>query len=336
MLQPLHVSCVALALACCCAAQEPKKVTTAVAPAGAAWVTATTQAFVGESRVLVLTLPAKVQKDVTFGLEVEPADAVEILKPLEALAGHDIAYLRLRPRIAGDVVLQVPAKGGRRTAAGRGGRLRLRLHVGERQETLPVPRIVSPLPHAHLFGDVLIGGRLAGPRPAKVQLLLGETVVAESTRYEQIDGLWRLRFKLSASKLPPGPGKLRMVACYAGGDRRGARRESAAVPVTLVRPAGKEKGQSQVLVYESEALAQQRLPKSVRDRRLPRVGNDRRASGGRFTLHISSDPFAKLPLETKNKNGEWYQMAVVARGSYAGGAWPTVGVIMDRNTNQPP
>ncbi|MHC5071235.1 MAG: DUF1800 family protein, partial [Planctomycetota bacterium] len=320
MLQPRRVFCVALALACCCAAQEPKKATTTPAPAGAAWVTTTTQAFVGESRVLVLSLPAKVQKDVSFGLDVKPADAVEILKPLEALAGHDIAYLRVRPRVAGDVILEVPVRERRRS-----GRPRLRLRVGERQESLPMPRIVSPLSQAHLFGEVVIGARLAGRRPAKVQLLLGETVVAESTRYEQIDGLWRLRFSLSANKLPPGPGQLRVVARYPGGNRP---RESAAVPVTLVRS-------SKVRSYESEALAQQTLPRSLGDRRMPRVGNDRRASGGRYTLHISSDPFARVPLETKNKTGQWYQMAVVARGSYAGGAWPTVGVIMDRNTAQP-
>jgi uncharacterized protein (DUF1800 family) len=337
MIELLKVTCLSLALTACCVAQD------AAVPDGAAWVVRETRARLGASRIVVLKLAEKATKDMTFHVEVKPKKALSILAPLRALAGYDLAYMRVRPEVRGDVDLLV---------AGLGKPGHLRLHVVTAAAAYPtvshtVPQFVSPKAHAHLWGDVLVGARITGRRPSRARLLLGRQVVAETADHETIDGVWRLRFPLSVAGLPAGPARLTIQTSYPDGSQR----QSRPLEVTLVHPA---KGRARV--YESEDLARASLPKVVRDRRRPRVSNDRKASGGRFTLHIGPDPFTQVRVgvgvgagngtgktngkqkkqkQTRKGKDQWYQLAIIAKGSYAGGAWPTVGVVVDNDRNRP-
>ncbi len=337
MLKLLEVTCLVLSLAPCGAAQN------GTPPGGAAWLVRETQARVGQSRVIVMNLPAKAAKDATFAVEVKPSKALAVLAPLRVLAGHAIAYMRVQPTLAGDAHL---------TVRGLGGAGKLVLHVAAASHLTSAaarPHIVSPDRDARLWGDLLVGARQSGRRPTQARLLSGDKVVVRTSDYETIDGVWRLRFRLSTGELPAGPTRLLVETSYADGTRL----RSLPLDVTIVHPA-----KDGVAVYECEELARAPRPKSVRDRRRPRVGNDRKASGGRFTLHISSsphslvkvhvgkrrsdkpgaaaDPSDKKPAAGKQAPAEqWYQMAVVAKGSFAGGAWPTVGVILDNDTTKP-
>ena len=330
MIESLKATCLLVSLAVCCVAQD------AAVPKAAAWVVGETRAEVGASRVLVMTLPEKAAKDKTFAVDVVPPRALKVLAPLRVLAGHRVAYMRVRPEVVGDATLSV-------RGLGKSGRLQL--HVGAASTEYATPQFVSPKARAYLWGDVLVGGRIAGRRPSKARLLLGTKVVAENANYEAIDGIWRLRFALSVASLPAGAAQFTIQTTYSDGSQRSSR----SLGVTLVHPA-----KGRVSIYETEDLARAPLAKGVRARRRSRVGNDRKASGGRYTLHIAPDPYTSVRVgkpvakATKNKKAagkktakkgsgraQWYQLATIARGSYAGGAWPTVGVIVDNDRNRP-
>lgn len=292
-------------------------VLTVASPAWAAqvgeWVAPETRGEVGHSRFLVVTLDQPADADATFELTVTPAEAVEVLEPLTVLKGYAIAYARVRPLVAGMVTIRVPAL----------AEIACSIDVRPATPRMEPVELLTPKPGAALWGEVWAGARFTGMAPRSVALFAGDVLVQEVGRdaIEYLDEVWRPIFNIDAATLPAGPVALTVDVTYPDGS------VSSSDPVVVEITHADADSPMAPLVFEAEMLAAQPLPEGARPNRQPSIARDAKASGGAMVSHAASDPPTRMAVE----GGRYYQMAVVARGQYASGAWPTVGIWRDNS-----
>lgn len=158
-----------------------------------------------------------------------------------------------------------------------------------------------------------------GPEPEVALRLPDGRQMAPRALSSRAEGpVRRARFELDATRLPPGPTRLVPVVGALDGP---------AAEVLVLQP-----GADRIRQGECEDTANARRPVRLKSAKATTVIDDPQASGRRAVSNSSPDPVWTLPLEVSV--GGYYQLALVARGSAAGGALPSVGVYVDEE-NQP-
>lgn len=271
-----------------------------------------TVAEVGRSRMVAFRWSAPAAQDQVLTAELSDPSVLEILAAPTVLAGETLGSLRVRGRRAGPTrvtlgsasfVIDVVAP---RAVGGERGR----------------PRIVAPAGGAVVWGDLHVGvecddregGHLAGvelrlPSGARLRPIRSTTAALGPTRH--------FVFQVSAADLGLGACDLTPVAIRTDGGVR----EGEPVRIHALAPAAGS-------VTRLEAEDHRDTPRSERwGVEKPPIGVDPAASGQQYTGNWGSDP-ALLCAFTAPETGH-YQVVLTARGTLAGGAFPTVGLILD-------
>ncbi len=189
---------------------------------------------------------------------------------------------------------------------------------------------MNPVGASALWGTVAVGvevdpfGPPAGSR-VRLRLSTGETLDPVSESDPALGPVRHLVFRLDTGAIPAGP--LDLIPLAIAPD--GAVTAGLPVHVRVVHPAAAD-----VLSIEAEeatprdwpALLGATEPGLEEAYGSPSIGVDPAASGGEYVLQQGVYPPVVMPVRVARTRR--YQVAIVARGQAAGGAWPNVGVLV--------
>ncbi len=272
----------------------------------------TTRAEVGRTRVIPFRLAARAEEDGGLPASSSAPDILEVVGGTEVLRGHDLVHVRVRGHRPGRAVLVV-------------GDASLPVEVVSARippDPEGAPRIVTPISGAAIWGEITVAVEVDEAHPGGSGDLFLR--VSDGRRLEPrhvSHPIWgptrRLLFDFAAGESGPGP--LALVPVSRAPD--GVETAGTAVVVHALFPAAAE-----VNVFEAEEPAADPRPERF-GVELPPIGIDPEASKGQYAGNWGSDPAVCLAIDTATAG--WYQMVIRARGDQAGGAYPTVGLILD-------
>ncbi|HVE16599.1 MAG TPA: DUF1800 family protein [Chthoniobacterales bacterium] len=273
-----------------------------------------TRLWLGESQVIAFQAKAGKESQ-TLPISIEPASAVEVLQPPAILDGESIGYLRVRGLQPGKATLHV-------------GTAKLALNIAPdpaRDATASQnPIIVSPMAGASLWGKVAFGVELPDrafdsekPRvllkiPGGHELEPVASVSSGSTRH--------FTFEVDADSLPPGRAEFQPIAV-----REKERRDlgdPVAAMVTRPDPSLMVTGNCAETL---DGARPERFGETP-----PKATKDPKAPGGAYISNSRPDPAWCLPVEIRDPG--LYQMMITARGTFAAGCYPSVGLILGENS----
>lgn len=275
-----------------------------------------TFAPVGRTRVIAFRVASPAVQDTLVPSESADPTVVEIVRPAEVVADSSVGYLRVvalregltELRVGGKVVV-VRAVGDR----------------GERAAERSQPRIVGPSSGATLWGGFVAGVEFLddGVREwGECRLLVaGRALAPSSVTGPELGPLRRAVFDIPAGAIPPGVSEF--VATVT--DKSGRELRSEPVRVRIADPASLQPATYRLTEW-------QMAPRPGRfERGGVLVGNDVRLKR-QVVVNNSADPPVGVIFEVHQAG--WYQAIVHAAGEPAGGALPTVGLVID-GANQP-
>lgn len=282
-----------------------------------------TTLFTGRTQVVPIQLSQPTSVDIQLQATTETPEYIEILKPPYILAGERIGYLRIRAKKAGQTTLYLQSPQESPPA-------RLQVHIQEvafnPEATLQRPTLFGVVPGAFLWGKVALGAEIfqdpiRSPNDSatlELQLSTGETFAPVSQqRFHQEPFLYAF-FEIDTKTLSEGPCQL-----TAQMNDNGYLRESLPIPVRIVHPP-----QENVILGECEDHQQSPRPKAY-GTNYPKLGSSPEASQGTFVLNYGANPACCVSVNIPATGT--YQVALVARGDFAAGAFPTVGVVLNES-----
>jgi uncharacterized protein (DUF1800 family) len=251
---------------------------------------------------------------------------IEVLRQPEFLHGHDTGFARIRTLAPGEVGL-------------RSGGSRLRVKVlNERPVSLLQmmrPRITSPSEGSCVWGEVAIGvdiwvgmpGVDRAVRPEALLHLPDGRKLAAVEAFPPLDGpFWRLVYQWDASSLPPGECVLK-VGCKPQVDGGGGMPPlvSDDHPLTILAAPGKDE-----IILSGECEDTLDTPRNERmGIEPPGVVLESSASGHRAVALRRARPAWVIQPDIAQAGR--YQLMVRARGTLAGAAYPSLGVVLGEN-----
>jgi hypothetical protein len=321
------------------------------------FLTGRTVVWLGRSQVIPLHVPTPPDEDATYTMAVADPGTLELLTAPEFLAGETTGYVRVRGLRAGHTRLVIH------------GGPALEIDVwpdpagaafARVDAESPLPRIVSPAPGAVVWGQFAVGvdlfdspptprlddwfssGGADAPIPApakKVQLRLpnGRLLDPVSRTDLKAGPLLQFQFNVSAADFPDGNLELVAVASPDDSSNFPARQEPAPRAfesdpfiVHIQTPKAGEYwsgscANPEILGATKELIAPARPFRYVG--RVPAAAPDPHASTGKMVPCMGPDPAWCLPLIVQQPGD--YQLMILARGDFAAGAWPTVGLIVN-------
>jgi hypothetical protein len=267
---------------------------------------------VGRTRMLAFRLAAPSSQDAVLAVVVENPSLVDVLLPPTVLKGEVLGYLRMRGVAQGRTQLMIA-----------GATMTLDVippRVADDVAKRPV--IVGPTDGARVWYSVEVGvevGSAGLDVGAKHGLRLSTGAVLAPVRVS--DALWgpalRLLYRLDVSQLAAGP--LTLTPWFIRPN--GTECVGDAVHVVVIKPE-----RDRMMMMEAEEQRDVKRPQRFGDALL-NVATDREASGHQMVPMPSSDPAACFPIHIES--GGWYQVVARVRGTFAGGALPTIGLIID-------
>lgn len=296
-------------------ASQPRPTSPPVAPVVADPVVAETVAVVGRTRMLLFRLRQPFAVDTVLDADAHGAERLSLAGPALAVAGSRWVSLRVKGL----------APGPARVSCG-GATVSVTVLDDRAPFTINRAQIVSPASSARVWGRVWVGVEVWEPDEAAVPSVRVECRGSDG-RVVMLDvrGLTgpdagphrRGMVELDADRLPPGPAVLTPIVS----DARGT-----GVDIDVVRP-------TEVLRIEAEsdvaANGAERPRRFGMRRPTPRA--EPAASGGVFITNDTRDPAVCLPVAVPADG--WYQVMARVRGVFAGGAWPSVAVVIDGATD---
>lgn len=278
-------------------------------PTGVALPTDRTIAEVGRTRMVAFTLAPAPGEDRVLDAAVEGEGVLEVVAPPSVLAGQTVGYARVRGLAPGEAVLRI-------------GGAPIRIAVVEPRAPASRERIEigGPAEGAAVFGAVAVGVRFGaeGVTAAPTLILPDGRVLGPAWQSPAAAGPRRhAMFDADFSGLAPGPATLTAVLTGPGGEEVAQRRWT--VRVVRPDPAG-------VTAGEAEDRYEVERPKRFEQARRPR-GLHPLASGGAYFDNAGAFPAVCFPVDVAEAG--WHQVFVRASGTLAGGAMPTVGVVID-------
>lgn len=258
----------------------------------------------GSTAVIPFRLDEPANQDQEWQPEIDPAGSLEILMPAKVLEGETTGFLRVRALAPGRTQLRV------------GDGTPLAVRVPKHKPQGPEPVLVSPMPDAYAWGKIAVGAEWNhdGERPLLLLLPDGSTIAPERTSDPDQGLPRRYLFTLDTERLAPGHVELRPVVGSADGPA------GAALRLQVVR-AGDE-----VVQGECEASLEGERPKA-RGGKHPPSRTSETASGGALVSCASSRPEWCLPFEARKPG--LYQVMSRARGTLAGGDYPSMALLVD-------
>ncbi len=303
---------IAALLALCLGIPEDRSAGADPAGPGVRLLSRRTVVEVGRPRVIAFRMAAAPASDVALPFQVADSGVLEVVRPPAVLGGESLGYLRVlgvRPGktrlVLGAASLEIEVRARRAPEAPDKGR----------------PVIVGPATGAAIWGTFAVGVELdpdGAPEELTYELRLSDGGKAALVR---VSGpargpTRRIFFTVDAGSLAPGPLELVAVASSA----EGRELHSDPVEISVIRPRPE-----QLRLFEAEAPPPFKRPERYGDI-LPSVGVDADASAEEF---IGSDQTACFPLSVP-QDGLYQAMAIV-RGTFGGGAWPTVALLLDND-----
>ena len=246
--------------------------------------------------------------------EIRVADTsiVGIIRTPEILAGERLGFVRLIARRTGKTELQM-------------GNARLTVEVSELAPTervdtaAHVPRIMTPVMGACVWGRFSVGVDLlddAAPNRGEPNLRLklpsGRVLEPTVVTPRSLSAMRHACFEVDAAELLSGPGELIAL--------------NGPVESTPVRVVALHPKRDRIRDGECEDTVNGVRPARWKPTP-PKVVADAEASGGKAVACFSPDPAWCLPLDVSVAG--YYQLALVARGTLAGGALPSMGVYVN-------
>lgn len=269
-----------------------------------------TRIEVGETRTLQFRATPPAAETATLDADVRPEGMIEVVEPPTVLRGESAGYVRIRGLRPGKAQLRLAGK----------GTLAVEVIAARTAGSREAIRITTPVPGSYVWGTFVAGVEVTDGNvdPGTVRLLLpdGQRLEPLSISPPEQGPTRRLVFEVDASRLPIGMRKLVAV---------GPGVESEPVTLCSIQP-----GANDLFAGECEAFLDSPRPER-RGAHPPRTGSKPDASGGQFVLNASAHPAWCLSREIKEPG--LYQMMIVARGTYAGGAYPSVGLCLDNTEN---
>ncbi|MCE9584175.1 MAG: DUF1800 family protein [Planctomycetes bacterium] len=283
---------------------------TSAAPPAVRWFSERTVAEVGRTRIIAFGVETAPEKDTVQECAVGDPTVLEVVVAPAVVKGGTTGYLRVRGLKPGETTVRV-------------GDASITVKVMDpRVPSASRPSIVCPADGAVAWGTFAVGvevdAEAGGPGATHVLRLSpgGQRIP------KRVSGpIWgptlRVLFDIDAATLEEGPLEMTPVVRRADGTEV----SGETIVVTVLKP---ESGDA----FAMEAEDQRDVKRPERfGTALINVAPDPKASGQEYVSEPGSDPAACFPF-TVEKAG-WYQAALVARGSFAGGAFPTVGLIVD-------
>jgi len=271
-------------------------------------VLAETLAEVGRTRAVAFRLAAPAEADLTAAASVDDAGVLEVVRPLEVLAGERLGFLRVAGVRPGRTVLSV-----------RGARVAVEVVAPRVPEERPYRlEVTTPAAGAALWGEVAVGceWRVEPGRPeAAVGLELPDGRVLRPAEVLESGPHRHARFVCDVGSLPAGSTRLGVVLAVDDDVVAGAE-----VAVDVRAPAD-------VLRREAEAPYAGDAPRRFEERGPVRARIAEACSGGAFVDNAGARPAPCFALDVPAP-GE-YQLVARARGTLGGGALPTLAVYVD-------
>ncbi|MEM7166931.1 MAG: DUF1800 family protein [Planctomycetota bacterium] len=276
--------------------------------------TASTVLWLGESALLPLLVEQP--REAAWSLAPVASRGIVVVEEARFLAGETIGYVRVRATALGPATLQV-------------GDAQLQIDVREpaaRVKPWSPLRVVSPGPGAALWGKVRFAvqfTRFAGSdaEPTSMPRLrmhvpgLGELTPIGSTPAEW-GPLHLAAFEVDCSQLTAGYHTFVVRCEHDGGAQHRATAQFLVLPADAAVALS---GECEDYVTTSRPQAQ--------GERGPRVQPDGSASGARMVANYGPRPAWVLPVDVSEAAA--YQLFLTVRGDYAGGAFPTIAMIVD-------
>lgn len=274
-------------------------------PPATRWSSGRTVAEVGRTRIVAFEVAAPPGKDEKPPAEVADASVLEVVVPPAVLKGRTTGYVRIRGLKAGETELRV-------------GGAALRISVVEpRVPETARPAIVGPADGAAAWGTFAVGVEVPAEKGATYVLRLspGGQRIPKRVSNATWGPTARVLYEVDASALDEGAVQLTPVVRRADGTEI----EGETIAVTVLRPDGD-------VNMEAEDQRDAKRPERFNQNPLF-IAPDEKASGKEYVNLYGAEPVPCFPFKVEETG--WYQAAIVARGTFAGGAFPTVGLIVD-------
>jgi len=283
----------------------------------------------GESVMIPIRLGTPAEETIHGTLTMDRPGIVEILREPEFLAGHEIGFTRIRTLATGTVTLKH-------------GDSHMRVNVTSERPLSLVrqmrPRFTSPAANSVVWGTVAIGAEMWVGAPgvdrmiepdAKLRFPDGREIAADEA-FPPVDGpFWRLVFHLDTTKLPPGETEFTIIAkppIEGAGNADLLTSESHTLTI-LPPPADDE------IIFSGECEDVLDTPRSERmGNEPPGVVMAPDASGFRAVALRRRRPVWVIQPEIPEAGR--YQLMVRARGTLAGAAYPSLGIVLGENASE--
>ncbi len=284
-----------------------------LAPAGPTsvkWFSPGTVAEAGRTRIIAFAVEAAPEKDESPKAEIADPAVLEIVVPPAVLKGRTTGYVRVRGLKPGATDLRVGDASIRVTV------------VDPRVPAAARPAIVGPADGAVAWGTFAVGVEVdadaGGPGATHVlRLKPGGQRIPKRVSGATWGPTVRVLYDIDAAALEPGPVEITPVVHRAGGEEI----EGETILVTVLKP---EDGDAVAM----EAEDQRDVKRPERFNKDPLfIAPDAKASGKEYVNLYGAEPVPCFPFAVEQAG--WYQVAILAKGTYAGGAFPTVGLIVD-------
>ncbi len=312
---PARLWRLAVLSACCVAGLAPALVSPPPSDTVSFEVTAT-RAIAGRTRVIAFHAP---KSDADRALEAAVSDdsVLSIVDKPTIQAGYDTGYLRLRALKPGTATLTVGAT-----------TINIDVVPPSRMSQAPVVSIAEPASGASVWGRLAVGvevdesmldAPLSPDATIELRLSTGQSVKPTAITPRSLGPVRRVLFDLDTAEVPAGPLTMWVAGPDLGADS--GQNSPTAIRVRVIKPA-----ESAVTKIEAEEPFIGTRPDRFKNPKLS-IQNDKNASGGKFVSNASSEPAICIAFHVDEPG--WYQAFLTAAADFGGGAYPSVGLIVD-------
>lgn len=267
-----------------------------------------------ETHVIPFMVSKKAEADESFATSSE---AIEILKEAKVLKGYDIGFLRIKTKQSGKANIAI-------------GKTNLRVIIKSSNEKKGLlqgkPEIQSPSNGSFCFGEITVGVLVLNdtklnPLTEQGIVLLDQhgTLYQATSKDPESETFCLYRFVINCEKLPPG--LLRLTAKST--NKNGQMITSESITVNIL---DQKSIQRKLQECEIQILPEKRLERW--GTKNPKLGNNPDASNGQFVINYAADPVNAHEIEIAEAGH--YQFFLRARGDKACGAYPSVGIFVDK------
>ncbi|MEK7468038.1 MAG: DUF1800 family protein [Planctomycetota bacterium] len=280
------------------------------APPAVKWFSARTVAEVGRTRIIAFGVETAPEKDAAPPVEVGDPSLLEVVAAPAVLKGRTMGYLRVRGLKAGETPLRI-------------GDASITVKVVEaRVPSAARPEVVGPADGAIAWGKLAVGvevdAEAGGPGATHaLRLNPGGQRIPRRVSGTAWGPTLRILYDMDVSGFDPGPLEITPILHQSDGTET----EGETIVVTVLKPPDGE-------AIEMEAEDQRESKRPDRFNKDPLyIAPDTTASGEEYVNLYGAEPVPCFHVTVESAG--WYQIALLAKGSFAGGAFPTVGLIID-------